>query len=227
VQFPCPTCKQMLSAPDEVAGQKVACPHCGQKLLLPEPPKSAAQNKTVLVSLEPEPQSVPPGVVSVAPASPGWAGPAVTPSASVGRSSWKTRAGVAVLCGGGAFLLLLVLVVVLIVVLRTPHYTVPELVSAYHHGMRGQRVRVTGPLWLLEPSQSTSGMFIALHAPGQRCMVMASDLPRSVRSVRTDEVVTIVGEVSELVIVRPGMDRHGVRQSMDADVVVLKNARLE
>src|SRR5262245_55502254 len=65
-RFTCPTCQQHLSAPDSAVGQKVACPQCGQKILLPQA-KPAANNRTVRI--EPEPEQglllIPASVVSV------------------------------------------------------------------------------------------------------------------------------------------------------------------
>jgi DNA-directed RNA polymerase subunit RPC12/RpoP len=47
IRFACPTCKKVLQAESQQAGQKVACPGCGQRLQIPAPPR----NKTVLGSL--------------------------------------------------------------------------------------------------------------------------------------------------------------------------------
>src|SRR5262249_4239310 len=46
--FACPNCRVQLSHPRP--GEKVACPHCGQRILVPDtpPPKPAAGNPTVL-----------------------------------------------------------------------------------------------------------------------------------------------------------------------------------
>ncbi|MGH7169139.1 MAG: hypothetical protein ACRELG_02535 [Gemmataceae bacterium] len=54
IRFTCPTCKTVLQAPGEKAGEKVACPKCGQRLLAPNPVKPGAGNKTVLGSLLPD-----------------------------------------------------------------------------------------------------------------------------------------------------------------------------
>jgi hypothetical protein len=32
IRFACPTCRQILKAPDHGAGHKLLCPKCGQKL---------------------------------------------------------------------------------------------------------------------------------------------------------------------------------------------------
>src|SRR5262245_19267204 len=42
-QFRCPTCKSTIAAPEEMAGEKVSCQRCGQRLMVPTP-----QNQTVL-----------------------------------------------------------------------------------------------------------------------------------------------------------------------------------
>jgi DNA-directed RNA polymerase subunit RPC12/RpoP len=57
VRFTCPTCKAVLQAPPVQAGEKVACPKCGQRILIPNPVKPAAGNKTALGSLLPQLQS--------------------------------------------------------------------------------------------------------------------------------------------------------------------------
>jgi DNA-directed RNA polymerase subunit RPC12/RpoP len=55
INFKCPTCGNVLSASPVLAGQKVACPHCTQRLQvpgLPSPPAPMPTNKTVLGELE-------------------------------------------------------------------------------------------------------------------------------------------------------------------------------
>jgi|GEM_PF-6643700 len=47
IRFACPRCKSVLKAQDKLAGSKVACPKCQQRLLIPTPPP----NKTVLAPL--------------------------------------------------------------------------------------------------------------------------------------------------------------------------------
>jgi uncharacterized Tic20 family protein len=37
LQFACPNCRQAFSAAEEIAGQAVACPHCGQHVMVPFP----------------------------------------------------------------------------------------------------------------------------------------------------------------------------------------------
>ncbi|MHB1423152.1 MAG: TFIIB-type zinc ribbon-containing protein [Gemmataceae bacterium] len=44
IRFACPTCKAALQAPAQTAGDKVACPKCGQRVLIPNPVKPAASN---------------------------------------------------------------------------------------------------------------------------------------------------------------------------------------
>jgi predicted Zn finger-like uncharacterized protein len=48
IRFTCPTCQKVLKAPDESVKRKVSCPRCGQRLLVPDPVKPAASNKTVV-----------------------------------------------------------------------------------------------------------------------------------------------------------------------------------
>jgi DNA-directed RNA polymerase subunit RPC12/RpoP len=55
IHFSCPSCRNSLMSPDEAAGTKIACPKCGQRLLIPPPVQ--AQNKTVLGISVPEPIS--------------------------------------------------------------------------------------------------------------------------------------------------------------------------
>ncbi|MHB1423154.1 MAG: TFIIB-type zinc ribbon-containing protein [Gemmataceae bacterium] len=57
IRFFCPACKSVLQAPPVQAGEKVVCPKCGQRMLIPNPVKPAASNKTVLGSLLPESKS--------------------------------------------------------------------------------------------------------------------------------------------------------------------------
>lgn len=54
INFSCPTCNAPLTAGDELAGEKMFC-HCGQRLLIPSPPRPKPQNKTVLGLLDPPP----------------------------------------------------------------------------------------------------------------------------------------------------------------------------
>lgn len=41
IRFACPTCKAVLKAPPRKAGDEVACPKCGQRVLIPNPVKPA------------------------------------------------------------------------------------------------------------------------------------------------------------------------------------------
>jgi hypothetical protein len=50
-----PTCKKVLKVPDEEGGRKVSCPKCGQRMLIPQPEKLAAGNRSVLGELTPSP----------------------------------------------------------------------------------------------------------------------------------------------------------------------------
>jgi DNA-directed RNA polymerase subunit RPC12/RpoP len=49
IAYSCPKCRSFLTAHDEDAGKKLACPSCGQRLQIPPPPPP---NKTVLGKLE-------------------------------------------------------------------------------------------------------------------------------------------------------------------------------
>src|SRR5690349_5212244 len=40
IRFACPACQSHLKSPDDKAGAKIACPKCGQKVRVPEPPDS-------------------------------------------------------------------------------------------------------------------------------------------------------------------------------------------
>jgi DNA-directed RNA polymerase subunit RPC12/RpoP len=61
IRYRCPVCNKALVAQDEEAGSKLHCPHCGQRLQIPEPPPNKtvlgkideAANKTVLGKSEP------------------------------------------------------------------------------------------------------------------------------------------------------------------------------
>lgn len=58
IRFSCPTCRKALKAPDHGAGQKVHCPRCGQRVLIPPPIE--VQNRTVLGEPMPAPAIVSP-----------------------------------------------------------------------------------------------------------------------------------------------------------------------
>jgi DNA-directed RNA polymerase subunit RPC12/RpoP len=195
MNFPCPTCRQQLSAPETAAGQKVQCVHCGQKILLPESPKPAAQNKTVVATLDPpappqaQPPSVPPGLVSVAPDPM----PAERPAGPPGW--WKSPGAVIGFVAGGLLLFMGVVLLIVFLVSRTQTYTVPGLHDAYRESMRGQRVRVSGRVLLVTPIQT--GM-VALHDGRVRLEVWAVDWPTIPPGVRPGDEVTIEGEVDRL-----------------------------
>lgn len=55
--FNCPSCSKSLSTPDETAGNKVECPKCGQRILIPSP-----KNKTKLGQIVDESPSITPSV---------------------------------------------------------------------------------------------------------------------------------------------------------------------
>ncbi|MHB1424971.1 MAG: HEAT repeat domain-containing protein [Gemmataceae bacterium] len=48
IHFRCPTCQQQIQAQDDIAGAKVRCPKCSQKLVVPSAVKPASRNKSVL-----------------------------------------------------------------------------------------------------------------------------------------------------------------------------------
>jgi DNA-directed RNA polymerase subunit RPC12/RpoP len=60
MRFKCPTCGNTLTVSRILAGTKVMCPHCSQRLQVPIPPKPrpVPTNKTVLGQLENEPPPV-------------------------------------------------------------------------------------------------------------------------------------------------------------------------
>ncbi len=156
-------------------GMKVSCPSCGQKIMLPAP-KPASQNRTVLASeedLQPVPTLAPVSIVGMAPPKP-------------------QRNLAPFLIGGGAIAAVLLILVIVLIATRTPTYTVEGLVKAYHSGMRGQRVRVTGPLYVLYPARGTLPPEIVLYAPGQRCWVGSEDFTFPAIKPSLDEVVTLV-----------------------------------
>lgn len=53
IHFPCPTCKLVLQSSTQMAGNKVACPLCGQRILVPTPVRLAAGSQTSPVELPP------------------------------------------------------------------------------------------------------------------------------------------------------------------------------
>jgi DNA-directed RNA polymerase subunit RPC12/RpoP len=48
ITFTCPACQAALESPDHTAGQKVHCPKCGQRLLIPPPMPRPILNRTML-----------------------------------------------------------------------------------------------------------------------------------------------------------------------------------
>jgi predicted RNA-binding Zn-ribbon protein involved in translation (DUF1610 family) len=98
IRFSCPSCKSVLNVPEQNAGSKGPCPKCGQRLLVPRPPRS----QTVLGELLPPASSALPvgraNSVVTGPAPP-------RPSPSLLR--WLIGAGVTavililILCGAG------------------------------------------------------------------------------------------------------------------------------
>jgi DNA-directed RNA polymerase subunit RPC12/RpoP len=57
IRFSCPNCLKVLTTPEVAAGRKVACPGCGQRLMVPPPTQN--RNKTVLGQSVPNPASIP------------------------------------------------------------------------------------------------------------------------------------------------------------------------
>src|SRR5262249_47435395 len=51
IQYSCPACQVVLEAQDNMAGKKIICPKCGQRLLIPSP----TRNKTILGQLLSDP----------------------------------------------------------------------------------------------------------------------------------------------------------------------------
>jgi DNA-directed RNA polymerase subunit RPC12/RpoP len=215
MRYPCPTCRQVLESPDAAGGMKVSCPHCGQKIMLPAARKPAADNRTRLAEVGPAGAgTVPPSAVVPSPAPPAPAAPAG--GAAGPRPWWRTPQGLIPLAAAGAGAA--VLLVVLLVVVRGPRtYTVADLANQYHSGMRGEVVRVSGPILNVEPSRREPGLFILLHAPGQRLQVGSFGVLDPGRHLRYEENVTLVGEVYDRVTLRA----DGV------SVVLLRNARVE
>jgi hypothetical protein len=60
IRFLCPRCRALLEKPENVAGDKFACPACGQKLQVPQPPPTPPQGKTVLGEILEYPSSTNP-----------------------------------------------------------------------------------------------------------------------------------------------------------------------
>src|SRR5262249_2088657 len=65
IAFICPACQSALESPDHTTGQKVNCPKCGQRLLIPPPMPRPMRNRTMLgpviarSSTPPAPQAEP------------------------------------------------------------------------------------------------------------------------------------------------------------------------
>ncbi len=55
--FQCPSCRKTMKTADNASGHKVACPLCGQRILVP--PRAQATNKTVLGQPVPDPTTAP------------------------------------------------------------------------------------------------------------------------------------------------------------------------
>ncbi len=241
MRLTCPTCKRPMEAPDGAAGRKVVCPHCGQKILLPTvpAPKPAATNPTVLAAPETlEPTTAVAEVAAVLPpptAAPAPTVPAVVPVSVVASAPPQVQGRPSVrlapiLLGGGALLAVVLVVALVVVFTRTPSYTPAELVSAYHHGMKGQRVRVTGPIFDVGTMQQGGGVFVRLYTPGQRLQVVALNVtePNATKPLVRDDVITLAGQVDVRVSFRPGQLMHdGTRTFEEVDMILLINAHIE
>src|SRR5207244_9532955 len=57
ISITCPACAKKLKAKDSLAGKTVACPGCGQKLVIPQPEEAAA---SFLLEEETTPEAPPP-----------------------------------------------------------------------------------------------------------------------------------------------------------------------
>jgi len=157
-----------MEAPDGAAGRKVVCPHCGQKILLPtaQAPKPAATNPTVLAAPESFESAIPAATAAAVLPPPAAAAAlpvsAVVPVSVValalpqvqGRPSVRLAP---ILLTGGALLAVVLLVVLVVVFTRTPTYGVQELVAAYTPSMKGQHVRVRGPVFVCAPLLPAAG----------------------------------------------------------------------
>ena len=73
IGFMCPTCKALMNAPPELAGTKVSCLKCGQRLQIP----NLERSKTILAPL-----------VGSEFAAPGVAGSSSAPQIAPGRPHW-------------------------------------------------------------------------------------------------------------------------------------------
>lgn len=62
IRFTCPTCLMVIESPDAAANQKVECPKCTQRLLVP--PLDESKRKTVLGMPATQEQPTPPKAVS-------------------------------------------------------------------------------------------------------------------------------------------------------------------
>lgn len=58
----CPTCKKSFQVDPAQSGLKLACPHCTQRIKVPDLPRPVPKpiNKTVLASMDPSPAAPPP-----------------------------------------------------------------------------------------------------------------------------------------------------------------------
>jgi hypothetical protein len=217
MQFPCPTCREQLSAPDNAAGQKVACPHCGQKLQLPDLAKAAASNKTVFVSLETVPQMevIPSSAVSVVPSARPCAGPSPAPPSPASGACpwWKTRAGVGLLCGGGMLALVLLLLVLILILAREPWHDATQG-PVWRNGL-GVSVRA----WSLPPPDDLRlAVEIELENRGQRPHLISFCQFAQARLYDDDNVPLPMVTVHR--IDRTGLNLLGPGQKTRADVWV-------
>ncbi|HND51415.1 MAG TPA: hypothetical protein PLV92_03430, partial [Pirellulaceae bacterium] len=60
VQVQCPTCKAVLTAPDEVAGKPATCPQCAERFLVPAGALAAGTGAGAAASAVPPPGRTPP-----------------------------------------------------------------------------------------------------------------------------------------------------------------------
>jgi DNA-directed RNA polymerase subunit RPC12/RpoP len=95
IRYSCPRCKKSLESPASLAGQKLHCPECNQRLQIPQPSTPPPPvNKTMLAVEETRAPSITPGPSSYPPPPPAVPPPGRTAQGKAGAEPWDAREAV-------------------------------------------------------------------------------------------------------------------------------------
>lgn len=95
ITFNCPGCKQSLEAPEDMAGDIIECPTCGQQITVPQPAQPKQEGTQRLYIGE---EGVIPGPATVGPSAPGESGQALNKCPNC-ESEMEQGAVLCVKCG--------------------------------------------------------------------------------------------------------------------------------